>query len=318
MTLTPDRLTLGVACLGNLFEQMSDAQAQHLLESAWEAGIRSFDTAPHYGLGLSEQRLGVFLRTAPAGEARVSTKVGRLLVEDPEGGGRWDDDLFRVRATRVRRWDFSADGIRRSVRESLHRLQLDRVRALYLHDPEQSPDVDQAMGVGLRALVELRQEGVAEQVGVGSMDADLLARAVGHAGVSELMVAGRHTLLDHSATARVLPSARERHVRVAATAVFNSGVLADPEVGGLFDYRAAPADVLARARRIADVCRACGTDLPTAALHYAALDDSVTSVVVGMRTPEQIRQNVERAKSAPDPALWRALAADRLVQGAGT
>lgn len=318
MILTPARLTLGVACLGNLFEEMSDAQAQHLLESAWQAGIRSFDTAPHYGLGLSERRLGAFLQGAPPGEARVSTKVGRLLVEDPTGRQRWDDDLFKVRATRIRRWDFSADGVRRSVDDSLRRLRLDRVRALYLHDPEQSPDVEQALGLGLRTLVELRQEGITEQVGAGSMDVDLLARAVDRPEVSELMVAGRHTLLDDSGSRRVLPAARERRVGVAATAVFNSGLLATPEVGDLFDYRRPSAEMIGRARRIADVCRAHGTDLPTAALHYAARDDSITSVVVGMRTPEQVRQNLERVQAVPDPALWEALAAERLVQGVGT
>ncbi|WP_018158137.1 aldo/keto reductase [Demetria terragena] len=316
MDLTPDRLTLGVACLGNLFEEMSDRQAQALLESAWDAGIRSFDTAPHYGLGLSERRLGDFLGSMPAGAARVSTKVGRLLVDNPDGAKQWDGDLFRVRATRLRQWDFTADGIRRSLADSLRRLRIDRVETLYLHDPEQSPDPEAAVSEGMAALSELRSDGMTQHVGVGSMDVAMLAEAAQNCDVTELMVAGRHTLVDDSASKSVLPMARKRGVRVAATAVFNSGLLAQPEPGDLFDYGQASAALVALARRIADVCRAHGTDLPTAALHYPTRDNAVTSVVVGMRTPDQVRQNIERVQSPPDSALWRALAAEGLLQAA--
>lgn len=305
-------LTLGTATLGNLGRAMSDTEAQVVLETAWECGIRSFDTAPHYGLGLAERRLGAFLRGMPPGEVRVSTKVGRLLRPNP-GGSERDPDLFDVPGDLTRVWDFSAPGVRASLSESLDRMGLDHVHTLYLHDPEKSPDAAAAIDLGLRALEELRDERVVTRVGVGSMDESALLAGASHEVTDELMVAGRHTLIDHTATRSLLPQCRERGIAVAATAVYNSGLLATRRPSGTFDYAAAPADLVARAQRLADVCEAHGTDLPTAALHYAALDPAVTSVVFGARTPDHVRENVERAAATPDPALWQALAAEGLL-----
>ncbi|MEO6020749.1 MAG: aldo/keto reductase [Knoellia sp.] len=312
MSLPSGSLTLGVATLGNLHEVMTDAQAQELLETAWECGIHSFDTAPHYGLGLSERRLGDFVARMPSGSVRVSTKVGRLLRANPLATER-DTDMFEVPGDLVRVWDFSADGVRASVSESLERLRLDRVHTLYLHDPEKAPEPSVAVDSGLRALAELRDEGWVTRVGVGSMDEGSLVAGGEHGATDVLMVAGRHTLLDHTASARVLPLCHERGVAVAATAIYNSGLLATARPSGRFDYSTAPAEVLARAERLADVCDSHGTDLPTAALHYAALDSTVDSVVFGARTPDQIRQNAERAQATVDPALWEALVDEALI-----
>jgi D-threo-aldose 1-dehydrogenase len=312
MTLATESLTLGTAALGNLFEAMSDAEAQAVLETAWQLGIRSFDTAPHYGLGLAEVRLGRFLRGMPLGSVHVSTKVGRLLRPNP-GGPERDPDLFDVPGDVLRVWDFSETGVRASLAESLDRMGLDRVRTLYLHDPEKAPHADSACDTGLSALAALREERIVSRIGVGSMDESALLAAAQNDVTDELMVAGRHTLIDHTASARLLPLCRERGVAVAATAVYNSGLLATPRLSGRFDYAEAPADAVVRAERLADVCAAHGTDLPTAALHYAALDPAVTSVVFGARTPAQVRENVERAAATPVPALWSALAAEGLV-----
>lgn len=312
MTLPTDALTLGTATLGNLFEAMTDAEAQAVLETAWECGIRSFDTAPHYGLGLAEVRLGRFLGGMPLSSVRVSTKVGRLLRPDP-GGPERDPDLFDVPGDVRRVWDLSESGVRTSLAESLDRMGLDRVQTLYLHDPEKAPQAEAACETGLPALAALRREGLVDRIGVGSMDEGALLAAAEHDATDELMVAGRHTLIDHTATRRLLPLCRERGVAVAATAVYNSGLLATPRPSGRFDYANAPADVVARARRLADVCEAHGTDLPTAALHYAGLHPAVSSVVFGARTPAHVRENVERAAATPDPALWSALAAEDLV-----
>jgi D-threo-aldose 1-dehydrogenase len=257
----------------------------------------------------------------PRSSVRVSTKVGRLLRPNPGGESAWDADIFVVRATTRRVWDLSADGIRTSCAESLERLGLDRVDTLYLHDPEESPAADgaadgaadDAVDEGLAGLSVLRSEGVVGRIGVGSKSEPTLVRAAGHAATDELMVAGRHTLVDHAASCRLLPLCAERGIAVAAASVFNSGLLSTPEPAGTFEYADAPAGVVALARRIADVCRAHGTDLPTAALHHAARHPSVTTVVVGARTPAHVRQNVERAATPPPAALWDALAAEGLV-----
>ena len=312
MSLPIEVLTLGTATLGNLGRAMSDAGAHAVLETAWECGIRSFDTAPHYGLGLAERRLGAFLRGMPLGEVRVSTKVGRLVRPNPCGSDR-DPDLFDVPGDLTRVWDFTATGVRVSLSESLDRMGLDRVHTLYLHDPEKSPDLESAISLGLSALGELRAEHIVTRVGVGSMDESALLAGAAHEVTDELMVAGRHTLIDHTATRSLLPLCRERGVAIAATAVYNSGLLATRRPSGTFDYAAAPTDLVARAQRLADVCEAHGTDLPTAALHYAALDPAVTSVVFGARTPDHVRENVERAAATPDPALWVSLAAEGLM-----
>jgi D-threo-aldose 1-dehydrogenase len=311
MSLPLHALTLGTATLGNLGHAMSEAEAQAILETAWECGIRSFDTAPHYGLGLAERRLGAFLRGMPLGEVRVSTKVGRLLRPNPGWRDR-DPDLFDVPGDLTRVWDFTAAGVRTSLSESLDRMGLDRVHTLYLHDPEKSPDAESAIDTGLVALRELRDEWVVTRVGVGSMDERALLAGAAHEVTDELMVAGRHTLIDRTATRRLLPLCRERGVAVAATAIYNSGLLSTRRPSGTFDYATAPADLVARAQRLADVCKAHGTDLPTAALHYAALDPAVTSIVFGARAPEHVRENVDRAAATPDPALWPALAGELL------
>lgn len=311
MNLTVAGLTFGAAALGNLGEEYSEQDARAVLEAAWSAGIRAFDTAPHYGLGLSEQRLGDFLAEVGPG-AHVSTKVGRLLIHNPDGTAAWDEE-FRVRTTLRRHWDFTADGIRRSLEASDERLRGYPVGTVYLHDPERAPEPEQALAQGSDALVQLRRRHAGLRIGIGSMSVQTLARAADMPEFDELMVAGRHTLLDDSAVRQVLGPARAHGVDIAATAVFNSGLLADPRPSGNFNYSPASAEVLERAERIADICGAHGTDLPTAALHYAALDPAVTSVVVGMRTPEQVHQNVARVHDTPDPNLWSALAEEQLI-----
>ena len=165
------RLGFGCASIGNLYKQIPDDTAAAAVDAAWDAGIRYFDTAPHYGLGLSERRLGEMLRRRPRDEFVLSTKVGRLLVPDPDGASRRDDDLFEVPADFRRVWDFSEDGIRRSLEDSLVRLGLDRVDVLYLHDVERSGrDVAAVVDDGIAALTRLRDEGLVRAIGVGTSD----------------------------------------------------------------------------------------------------------------------------------------------------
>ncbi|MDH2412752.1 aldo/keto reductase [Nocardioides sp. CER19] len=313
------RLGYGAANVGNLYRALSDEQAHAILEAAWEAGIRHFDTAPHYGLGLSERRLGAFLATKPRADFTLSTKVGRLLVPDPAGAGTLDlAHDFVVPADLRRQWDLTPAGVRRSLEESLERLGLDAVDVVYLHDPERADvegGLDRALGDGLPAVAALRDEGLVRAVGVGSMVNDALARAAASGAVDLLMVAGRYTLVDTSAADEVLPACRKHGVGVVAAAVFNSGLTAGPEPrdDARFDYEPAPPGLLARARRIAEVCRAHGVDLPTAALRFPLRHEVVRAVVVGGAGPDQVRQNAARLAADVPEALWADLATEGLV-----
>jgi len=301
-------LGLGAAPAGNLYRATTDEEAHATFETAWDAGVRYFDTAPHYGLGLSERRLGDYLRTRPRDEVVVSTKVGRLLVPSPETADQGDPDLFEVPATLRRVWDFSRDGVLRSLEASLDRTGLDRVDVVYLHDPDQH--WDQAAHEALPALLELRDQGVVGAVGAGMNRSDLLTRFVRETDVDVVMCAGRFTLLAQDALADLLPAATERGVAVVAAAVYNSGIFAydDPPSNVTYDYAPADAALLDRARRIAAVCADHGVTLPQAALAYVRTHPAVASAVVGLGTPEQARQAAQRAAAHVPGDLWRALA----------
>ena len=311
------RLGYGAANVGNLYREVTDDQAHAILEAAWQAGIRHFDTAPHYGLGLSERRLGAFLATKPRAEFTLSTKVGRLLVPNPDAAGTLDlAHDFAVPADLRREWDLTATGVRRSLTESLERLGLDAVDVVYLHDPERADvGLDAALDEGLPAVAALRDEGLVRAVGVGSMVNETLRRSAESGLVDLLMVAGRYTLADASAADEVLPACRKHGVGVVAAAIFNSGLLASPEVpdDARFDYEPAGPERVARTRRIAALCAEHGVDLPTAALHYPLRHDSVRAVVVGGGRPEQVRQNAARLGTAVPEALWADLAAEGLA-----
>ena len=250
-----DPLTLGTGDLGNLHREMSDELAWSILEAAWDGGIRSFDTAPHYGLGLAERRLGAFLQTKPRDSYVLSTKAGRLLRPNPGGENRQDDEGFAVPASTRRVWDPSPAGVRASLEESLTRLGLDRVDILYLHDP-QTYDLEEGIAVGLPACSGLRHEGLVRAVGIGSGSVPALLAAA-HTGIPDLlMAAGRYTLLEQSLAADVLPECRRQGIGIACASVFNSGLLATDVVpsDASYEYAPAPPDVLARARRLAAIC----------------------------------------------------------------
>lgn len=310
------QLGYGAANLGNLYQAMTDEEAWQVLEAAWECGIRYFDTAPHYGLGLSERRLGAFLATKPRHEYVVSTKVGRLLRRSPATANQLDEaNLFAVPADHERVWDFSRDGIRRSVEDSLRRLTLDAVDILYLHDPEEY-DLGSALATGIPAVAELRNEGAVTAVGVGSKAADVLAVAARSGALDLLMVAGRLTLLEQAAFDDVVPECRARGIGIVAAAVFNSGLLASPQPGdrARYEYGQVPSTVLAKARALDDVCARHGVELPAAALQYPLREPVVRSVVVGAASPAQVRENAARIRVAVPEELWTALVGDGLVR----
>ena len=302
--------SFGAAAIGNLFTAVTDDDAQTAVDAAWDSGIRTFDTAPHYGLGLSERRLGAALRHRPRDEYMLSTTVGRLLEPaGPGGSGSRDPDGFAVPAHSVRRFDFSADGVRRSLEASLDRLGLDRVDVALIHDPDDR--VEQALREAYPALEKLRAEGTVGAIGVGMNQGALLTRFVTDTDVDVVLVAGRYTLLDQSAADTLLPAALSRGVSVIAGGVFNSGLLALPEEGATYDYRTAPGPLIGRARRLEAVCAGFGVPLRAAAARFPLCHPAVASVLIGARSAGEVTDAVRLRTLDIPAALWAELAAEQ-------
>lgn len=295
-------LAFGGASLGNLYSETTDADAAAAVAEAWNRGIRYFDTAPHYGLGLSERRLGRALAAYPRDEVIVSTKVGRLLVPH-ENPTEIDSEHFVVPGTLRRQWDFTRDGILRSVEASLDRLGMSCIDILYLHDPDVS-GIEDAARDGAAALIELREQGVVRAVGIGSNDASAVAELLRQTDIDTAMLAGRYTLLEQRAADEVFEAAAGRSV--VAVGVFNSGILSKPRPApdAHYNYAPAPTEVLERARALADIAESNGVTLPHAALSFPLLNEQVASVVIGMRSAAQVRSNVELYETAVPAALW--------------
>lgn len=311
----------GAAGLGNLFGEMDPARAHELCEEAWASGMRYFDTAPHYGLGLSESRLGEFLQTRPRQEYLLSTKVGRLLepVANPSGELDLDND-FHVPADFARRWDFTAGGIERSITDSLTRTGLESIDIAYLHDPDKADiGMRAALTQGLAALQDLKDQGMVRAIGIGSMATEAFEMALGIAPMDVVMVAGRYTLLEQPA-ARALDACARAGTNVVIASVFNSGLLArnDPQAGGRYEYGAVPEAILARAQEAARICQDHDVDLPAAALQFPLRHPAVVSVITGVNSPGQAEQNVQRAKEPIPEELWDDLAAAGIIPGGGT
>jgi D-threo-aldose 1-dehydrogenase len=306
-------LSLGCAQLGNLYRAVTDEEAAATVEAAFDAGIRYFDTAPHYGLGLSERRLGAALAGRTRDDYVVSTKVGRRLDPLPEPHDR-DDEGFDVPATHRRVWDFSRDGVLRSLEESLERLGLDRVDIVFLHDPDDH--WIEALNDAYPALEELRTQGVVCSIGAGMNQSAMLADFVRHTDMDLVMLAGRYTLIEQGALDDLLPLCISRDVQVVAAGVFNSGLLArdDPPDDAKYDYGEAPAAVLDRARRIAEVCRRHDVSLPAAAIAFPLAHPAVASVCLGARSPQQIERNADLHRRAIATDVWRDLKVERLLR----
>jgi D-threo-aldose 1-dehydrogenase len=295
------RLVFGGAEIGGLYQAISEEDAHATLTAAWDAGVRAFDTAPHYGVGLSEQRIGDFLAGRPRHEFTVSTKVGRLLVP-ATGPVEGAEDFFGTPAlSRIR--DYSRDGVLRSVEESLARLRLDRIDVALIHDPEDY--LPQAVAETCPALADLRDQGVVGAIGAGMNFTEPLAWLVSQTDLDCVMIAGRYTLLEDSATAVLFPLCQQRGVAVIAAGVFNSGILAG---GDRYDYAAPGPDVIERVRQMKEVCARHGVPLPAAALRYVLRHPAVTAAVAGARTPEEIRADASYLAMNIPEALWPELA----------
>lgn len=306
--LTFGPVVQGCAGFGGLYEPIDDETVRRALQTAWDSGVRAFDTAPHYGVGLAEERLGAFLAEQPRGEFVVSTKVGRLLVDDPEAPSEGEGFVGTPRRRRVR--DYSADGVRRSLEESLQRMGLDRVDLALIHDPEDY--LDQAVAEAAPALSALRDEGVIGGYGVGTNFADTAVRLVTETDLDHVLIAGRYSLLDRAAADELLPACAERAVKLLAAGVLNSGLLVDPNVEvPYFNYEPAPPHVVAKARHLQDTCARYGVELRAAALQFPVRHPAVGAVVIGARTPEAVADTMKQLAVQIPPTLWAEL--DELV-----
>lgn len=302
----------GASTLGNLHRPMTDDDASRAVERAWERGVRYFDTAPHYGLGLSERRLGTVLQGLPRDEFVVSTKVGRLIRPNPRPT-ELDDDGFVVPGSLRREWDFTVEGVRTSVEESLDRLGLDRIDIAYAHDPDLvSPSAGRE---ALEALAELRADGVVRAIGVGTNAPDKVPGLFTSGLADVAMVAGRYTLLEQGGLATALEPARAHGVAVVVAGVFNSGLLSSPWPAddARYEYQRAPRELIERAQALARVCEDHGTTLPAAAIAFPLQHPAVAGVVLGMRTVGQVDANLDRYSEDVPAALWADLQSQGLL-----
>lgn len=295
--VTVTRLGLGCAPLGNLFETVEEVDADATVAAAWDAGIRYFDTAPLYGLGLSEERVGRALRGRPRDEFVLSTKVGRLIENEPGA----DPGIFAVAPGRVATFDYSRDAVLRSIDASLGRLGLDRIDVVLVHDPDDHEQ--EAIDHAFPTLIELRDQGVIRAVGSGMNQAAMLQRFVARVDLDAVLLAGRWTLLDRSG-AGLLDLCEARGVGVILGGVFNSGLLADPDGATTFDYAPAPDDLRRRARDLRDRAAVHGVSLTGAALAFGRRHPAVATTVVGARSAAEVEQNVAAWRQEPPPACW--------------
>jgi D-threo-aldose 1-dehydrogenase len=310
--LRVSRMVFGGAPIAGLYAPVSEETAAQALEAAWAAGIRTFDTAPHYGVGLSERRIGAFLAGRPRAEFVLSTKVGRRLVA-ATGDVQGAEGFYGTpQLTRVR--DYSRDGVLAALEDSLGRLRTDHVDIALIHDPDDH--AEQALDGAYAALDQLRTEQVIGAVGVGMNQAGLLQWFVERADLDCVLIAGRYSLLDTSAAAGLLPACQQRGVAVLAAGVFNSGILADPRPGATYDYAPAADGLVERAQRIRAVCARHGVPIGAAALHFVLRHPAVTAVVAGARSADEITEDAAWLTAAVPDGLFPDLADEGLIPDA--
>ncbi|MBT2119643.1 aldo/keto reductase [Dyella sp. LX-66] len=302
------RLAFGGAPIGNLYAGVDEASARLAVERAWQHGIRHFDTAPYYGYGLAEERLGGALAGVPRASYTLSTKVGRL-IEDAPGRDPLADgfDVAGKRAV----FDYSRDGVHRAVEASLRRLGVDHVDVLLLHDigalthgAQHLRVLRQALDEALPALAELREQGVCDAIGLGVNEEAVCLEVMPRFELDVIMLAGRYTLFEQEQSAQVMAQALERGVSIFAAAPYNSGLLGGERPGDTYNYAPADAAVRARAQRFYDVCAEAGASVGAAALQFPLFHPAVATVVCGMRTPDEADAAAARRDAALPADLW--------------
>lgn len=318
------QLGMGTAPLGNLYRAISDAEAGAVLDRAWEAGVRYFDTAPLYGLGLSETRLNAFLRGKDRDSYVLSTKIGRLLKavepDKRDGFGKW----FEVPA-RKEVYDFTYDGVMRSVEFSLERLGVDRIDILYAHDldvfnhgTQEALDaklIELMQGGGYRALLSLRNEGVIKAFGAGVNEWQPCQWMAERGDFDIFLLAGRYTLLEQEALDSFLPLCEARGIGIVIGGPYNSGVLATgPKPGAFYNYDPAPEHILTRVGEIQSLCGAHDVRLVDAAFQFPLRHPTVVSVIPGGQALAEMESNIAAEQAVIPDALWSDLKAAGLMR----
>jgi D-threo-aldose 1-dehydrogenase len=307
------RLGLGGAPLGGLFSSVAEDDAAATVETAYRAGLRFYDTAPFYGHGRSEARLGRYLRPHPRDEYVLATKVGRVLV--PAESSAIEDHRYRDVLPFNPVFDFSREGVLRSFEESLNRLGLERIDVLHIHDPDHHDR--QALTEAFPALLSLKQQRLIRAIGAGMNQWEMLARFARHADFDCFLLAGRYTLLDQSALAELLPLCLERKISVILGGPYNSGILATGSGGGgHYNYEAAPPGIVARTRRIEEVARRHDVPLKAAALQFPLAHPAVAAVIPGARSAAEVAENVAMVQQPIPGEFWEELRGGGLIADA--
>lgn len=313
------KVGFGGAPIGDPRRTPTAAEAAAMMQTAWDAGIRYYDTAPFYGSGLSERRIGDFLRDKPRNDYVLSSKVGRLLVPDRD----WAMKRYETAVSPPFRpvFDFTYDGVMRSFEHSLQRLGLERIDILLLHDLGRFSQRDnhdkalaEALGGGVRALVELRDEGVVRAIGAGVNEWDILNTLMDHARWDVFLLANRYTLLDQRVIDTLLPRVRREGVAIVAGAPLNSGILLTGGVpGALYDYSPAPVEILEKTRRIEAVCKRHGVSLLRAAMAFPLGNDAITCLLPGASKSSEVLDNLGHLRASIPAALWADLKSEGLL-----
>ena len=311
-------LGFGATAIGGMYTEVSDEAAVDTVAAAWGAGLRYFDAAPQYGRGNGELRLGRGLAGYRRGDYVLSSKVGRLLRADapphPDDfdstGQPYDAGAPDVATV----YDYSRDGVLRSIEESLNRLDTDHLDIALVHDPDDY--VDEALATAIPTLIELRDQKVVTAIGAGMNQTAALERFARESDPDMFLLAGRYTLLEQTALQSFLPLCTQRGIAAVAGGVFNSGLLADAGPGARYNYDPAPPDLITRAHRLADVCRRHGVPLKAAALQFPIAHPCVAAVLTGARSRAEITENVRLFDLPIGSELWRELKSEELLADA--
>lgn len=319
--LSLTRLGLGGAAIGGVFAAVTEHDGQATVERAWELGVRYFDVAPLYGYGTAERAIALGLAGRPRDDFVVSTKVGRLVrrVDEIAPGADVDRNAFGDRRDAERTeetghrvvFDYSRDGVLRSIDESLARLKLDRIDILFIHDPDDHWQA--AIDETYPTLHRLREEGVVRAIGAGMNQSEMLTRFAREGDFDVFLVAGRYTLLDQDALAELLPTCLERNVSVVIGGVMNSGILAAPAQDGRFNYKPAPSAMVDRARRLNAVCQRHGVPLKAAAIQFPLAHPAVASLVAGVGRVAHLEEYPAFMRQAIPADLWSELRTEGLL-----
>ena len=299
---------IGTSPFGGLFASVSESAVADVISTSMELGLNYFDTAPHYGMGSAEVRLGRNINHLPRSSFVVSTKVGRLIVPSEKA----DDPGWENSTAAVERiFDFSAAGIERSLLESLERLKMESVEMVFIHDPDGA--ADQAISEAYPVLERLRAEGIVKTIGIGITSNEIPTRFINETDIDVVLIALKYTLLDQSAAIELLPTALKKGVSVIAGGVFNSGILTNPKAGATFNYEPASPEVLARAQKIEKFFLDRGVSLAQAALQFPMQHPAISAILVGCRSADEVTTNVALYNREIDSHIWSEF--DTFLQG---